>query len=230
MIDNVSLDDDLTHYFDSFADSVNPTHKKNEIEEIDSLLIENNEKNNTKTEKLEDAKTVLDEFIRYSMSPVSKYKTIRELIFAINGFCNGNVRNITRDFNFRQRFISTLDKDRINAITNNDLITYIKKLSNQNDTKYNDFIGACQATLTKYGREQLRAAINKALKGNYGAFTNSMGNYRNKIERLTKEELMECIEELLDTNALYFDRDIGVQCVEKLEETLMISSRTTVLK
>ena len=166
-----------------------------------------------------EAKQLLDEFILYAYQ---KYNhQIKNIVFAIEGFTIENSPDyITRDNNFRNRFIAFLNKDIIFEITNNNVSNYIettlginkqqeKEENFESGNYYSMIYNALNATFEKYGHKQLRAAVNHGLKGDYSYFTNDY-NLRHFLKQNVSEEMFKgYILDLLELDKFPNHHDIG---------------------
>ncbi len=124
----------------------------------------------------------------------------------LTDYCYGNTAAITKDNNFRARFMHSLPPEKINAITGGNvkkyLFTYICnkcKSSTIDQVMYDNFVRACVATYQKYGYAQLEEAISCGQVGNYVYFTNGSNRYRDNMEILTPEMFRACCKQLLST-------------------------------
>lgn len=133
-------------------------------------------------------KKLFDDFIYYVYE---KYGNTEKVMFAIDGFMQGNVKYITRDNGFRSKFSSCLDCQVINEITGNNIHKYVTDLlAEYVKIRYDIFLRACMVTLEKYGSRQLSTAIKMGALGNYRYFTNGGEKIRNKLVCMVSPNLL----------------------------------------
>ncbi len=121
-------------------------------------------------------------------------------------YSKGNLSAITKENNFRARFMRTLPLDRLQEITKGDVKTYIYSyIRNKYQTTlideimYNNFVRASVATYQKYGYAQLEEAMSRGQEGKYSYFTNGTDRYRENMEILTPEMFKACCKRLVST-------------------------------
>lgn len=116
----------------------------------------------------------------------------------------GNPVAITRDKDFRTKFAAFVPRDMLSKIVNNNVDDYIESIYNSLQKVYNAmddyrvFEMACEATLNKYGVEQLMTALLMGINGNYGYFTNGGEmRFREKLMRIPPETFRKYANEYL---------------------------------
>jgi len=133
-----------------------------------------------KDNSYEKAVSLLNEYIRYAELKYGGYSVTNYL----ERYTSGNRRAITRDNDYRNKFIIYLSSDMIKFITNNNIREYVnahlsKKIKSEISLKgYELFLNACIETYKKYGANQVYDAILSGLDGNYSYFTNGTVGYR----------------------------------------------------
>lgn len=122
----------------------------------------------------------------------------------LNDYCSGNQNAITKEGNFRARFIQYLPPKRVLQITNNNIKEYVfsyvrSKYSESliDDVMYDNFVNACMETYKKFGDRQLKGAIRYGMAANYQYFTNAGKCLRENMEILTPEMYKQCCRQLL---------------------------------
>ena len=128
--------------------------------------------------ELENTKKVIDDYIVYA---IQKYGSIEEVIQRLINYCYGNTNIITRDNDFRNRFINVVSKEKIAKITSNDISSYVinilnnfnKKIDEFNE-KYNLFYNISYQIFTSFGMEYLKKSLMEATRGNNLDFNESI--------------------------------------------------------
>lgn len=200
-------------YYHSFYNDVKDKEKNLKLRKYYTQLLQNSDLENTIPL---DEINLLNEYIKYAKE---KYQNPKIIVSQLRNYVNSNdVNHITRDHNFRQRFIQHLSPSKILIITNNNIEQYIesilinKKSKQQSQENINQlyriFTEACIATYHKYGKAQLQEAIANGLNGNYNFFTNGNSNYRNILQNITPELFATFCNKFLSCYNLEGSRDI----------------------
>ena len=186
---------DLKSYFGFYNNCDDKKKQKKLIDQYDDIYKmkaqEHQQNQVVDREILSSSKQVLDEYILYAFK---KYGSINNVIERIRRFLTGETLVITRDCNFRNKFINIKQNifpiiGNINNIDN--YVSSLVNISNENNNSYAEsmteryglLFDASVETLKKYGYQQLEKALSEATKGNYMYITNGNGNYRNRIKQ-----------------------------------------------
>lgn len=116
---------------------------------------------------------------KYGKENIAKYLEV---------FLNGEIRGITRENGFRDRFEAHLTREKILKITGYNINSYIENYTGFSIDADKLIKEACLATYEKYGYLQLYMAIKKGLSGIYESFTNGEQGYRNKLKKYIYKE------------------------------------------
>ena len=171
----------------------------------------------TVTEEYEDTvdfQGILDDYIKYAFT---KYTDVYVVMNYLKTYLSGNIQGITRDHNFRSLFEEYLSPEIVSSIMGPDLFNYIVNIVQDYDPTYDVFMDACKATYIKYGKAQLAAALDEALKGNYSGFTNDGRDLRNKMyEMVRANDILQYLTNLIGPENLDPNISLGEQSVEIL--------------
>lgn len=132
---------------------------------------------------------LLNEYINYA----SKKYGLNDVYLYLQKYMEGNNNAITREMNFRDKFINTIDYNSLRRIVNNNCKEYVNNYTiyNQIDNNYQLFINSCIATLNKYGKLQMLKAIYEAKNGNFAYFTNGIEHYRNQMVEKVNYQMID---------------------------------------
>ena len=184
----------MNNRFESDVQSVsNPTVRLDQNTSSDTIRLD---------QKFEEEKELLDEYINYALS---KYNSVDVITDALNAYGSGNPKTITRDRDFRVRFHNCIPISHIATLTFNDTYSYVLKTR---ENKINRVFFGLYQTYQKYGIEQLRGAIQRALDGNYSSITNGDDGYRDFIKaNVTPNEFLDALIVISNTRpaTLYGD-------------------------
>lgn len=128
---------------------------------------------------------LLNEYIKYAEK---KYGGISVAGY-LKRYAEGNARAITRDNNYRYKFMKFLTPQKLMEVTNYNIEEYVeghlenKIVKNSSAKNYETYLNACIQTYRKYGSEQLYTAIISSIKGNFNYFTNGFNSYRDTLIR-----------------------------------------------
>ena len=126
---------------------------------------------------------------------LKEYTIYAILKYGINNVCNilisylnGSSRAITRECNFRARFMMSLKATELLAITGGNIKGYVYKTFEAKGKQV--FNEICAATSSKYGVFQLTTALKEGMLGNYSYFTNEgKRNLRKQLKLFTPQEV-----------------------------------------
>ena len=185
----------------------------------------------------EDKYKIFDDYIRYAYE---KYNHDIDMVAeALYRYSKSEVNAITRDNGFRDKFIYNINPNKVMAITNNDIISYINTtLSIDNTISFSDtlnqtkdlnkpedfdiFIEALRETYNKYGVNQLLGSINEILRGNFNVITNGSFGYRkyftSKYDSIGLTNLAnQFIDILLNGRTINMDEELNQVVFEILQ-------------
>lgn len=144
--------------------------KKAQIELADLSDIYLNKDRNLNTPRISKEQKTLDDYINlaismYGLKWATKY---------LKSYINGNLNSITREKGFRSLFRQYLSPNQVLEIADYDIENYMVEVYlKSQQSKYNLFQRACQATYQKYGLSQLVKAISESLDGKFSYMTES---------------------------------------------------------
>jgi len=190
------------------------------------------EKTEDLTKKESFAESFLQEYIdfarlKYGDSNVEAY---------LNKYVSDGLGCITRDQNFRGRFLQYLPPSKLLEITNQDISAYVEryirsKVSEQTPEKlYEIFVNACIATYQKYGYNQLRKAIECGFTADYNYFTDGNNQFRAYLASVTPEEFSSFCAKLLTSHGISIgdNNDIYDKCVEAIQGMVASKNNTQI--
>lgn len=181
------------------------------------------------TEVLPMPEQVLQEYIdlarvKYGDSKVALY---------LNKYISDGLGCITREGNFRERFLKYLVPETLLQITNQNIFAYVQGYIQMKDQKngkeanavnlYDIFIKACVATYQKYGYNQLSKAIECGLMQNYSYFTDGNGQYRSYLMNASKDDMTNFCFKILSTYGVGMGDNSPVwdKCARAIEQMLL---------
>ena len=198
----------------------NPTGDAEKFREINEAYKRITDNINSKTiqddeyEHTVDFQGILDDYIKYAFS---KYKYINLVVGYLETFLSGNYNGITRDNNFRNLFQEYLTPEIVRNIVGGNLSAYVQGILANYDPAYDAFMEACKATFVKYGKDQLAAALNEALKGNYSMFTNDGRGLRDRLSQLVNtNDILQFLTNIIGYENLDPSIPLGNQAVDKM--------------
>lgn len=183
------------------------------------------------TEVLPMPEQVLQEYIdlarvKYGDSKVALY---------LNKYISDGLGCITREGNFRERFLKYLAPETLLQITNQNIFAYVQGYIQMKDQKngkeanavnlYDIFIKACVATYQKYGYNQLSKAIECGLMQNYSYFTDGNGQYRSYLMNASKDDMTNFCFKILSTYGVGMGDNSPVwdKCARAIEQMLLLN-------
>ncbi len=198
------------------------------IEEYVGKII--SEKVEEETETLPLPEQILKEYIdfarlKYGDSNVAAY---------LNKYVSDGLSCITRDQNFRGRFLQYLPPSKLLEITNHNISSYIgeyirsKEPEQTPEMLYEVFVNACIATYQKYGYNQLRKAIECGFISNYNYFTDGNNHFRALLATVPPEEFASFCAKLLTSygTSIGDNNDIYDKCAEAIQG--MVTSKNNI--
>ncbi|MFV0249896.1 MAG: hypothetical protein ACK5HP_02535 [Bacilli bacterium] len=178
------------------------------------------------TNQIGSQKQLLDDYIKYATIKYGQSSVFTYL----NSYVNGNLKSITRDNDFRNKFENSMNMEIINKITNYDLSSYIESIQKneyrnnyqkktQNKMKLLENISTC--TYEKYGYNQLSSALRQAVNGNYQLFTNTNNNRNLLISSVSSDEIMNlCSLKLIENDvAVDYNEILNYYCQFIVDKT-----------
>ena len=183
VLHNLKCNDNFEQYISLYEDSISKDTKKRMCFKFLNLL-------ETKEEAVQDSRELLDDFIIYAYY---KYDRNMNLVSSYLNFFveSGKYDYITRDNQYRRKFINNLSPQTILNITSGNIENYIERLVKEEiNSPYESFMNACVLTLKKYDVSQLSAAIDNGLSGDYNYFTND-NNAREMLYRFVPTNLFK---------------------------------------
>lgn len=164
--------------------------------------------------------------VKYGDSKVALY---------LNKYVSDGLGCITRDHNFRERFLQYLPAAELLNITNQNIFAYVQgyiqvkngkvATETKSESLYDIFIKACVATYQKYGYNQLSKAIECGLMQNYSYFTDGNGQYRTYLMNASKDDMTNFCFKLLSTYGVQIGDNEAVwdKCARAIEQMLMMT-------
>lgn len=144
------------------------------------------------------------------------------------GYVKDGLKFITKENNFRNKFLQYLPPDKLLEITNQNISGYVQNYireKNKNsdniespERKYEMFVRTCVATYQKYGYNQLRKAIECGFVSDYKYFTDGNENFRLRLANLSSEEFSNFCTKLLANYGVSMgnSNDFYEQCTEAI--------------
>ncbi len=154
----------------------------------------------------------------------------------LNGYIERGLQYITKENNFRNRFLQYLPPSRLLEVTNQNIANYVQtyiRTKNQTagaiedeNSLYDVFMGACTATYQKYGYNQLRKAIESGMESNYAYFTDGDGQYRRRMINISKEDFTKFCWNLLGTYGMNIGdiKNICDACADTIEQMVSVKN------
>ena len=179
-----------------------------------------------------DRNSLLNEFIVFAYE---KYNhDINAVTSILKSYADSsNVNAITRDNDYRNKFIYNLNPKQVNIITNYDIGSYVESLINIektvlieeslsfSDIDFDMFIGGLKTTYDAHGYYQVKSGIEKMLQGNFKVMSNGEEGFRNYfLNKYNTDQLKvlanKFVEKIINGRTIQLDQSIGETVTEIL--------------